>query len=335
MAKKNISKLITEIYPNIFKIILPMPGDKPGPVNVYLFTGEDMTLLDTGTVKTFDLLRKAFAENGSILSDLDQIVISHGHIDHFGAAMKIVNESCNRVKVSAHLEDVRRIETGSDIPDEVVSDFLKLMDMPVLFQKSLKLMRSFFRSLADNCRVDMILQDNAIIRMGNYNGRVISTPGHSKGSICIYLENENILFSGDTILNHITPNAFVMLETDSKFPIRLSQREFYNSLSRVESLSPSMVCPGHGDEISDIKKVVDLYRNEFSLRQKMILSILESGDYTIYKIARKLFPEIKGKKMPLDLYLGVSEVFTHSQILHEEKRIEWHLERGKLMIGLN
>ena len=53
-----------EIYPDIFKIQLPFPGDKPGPINVYLFRGECITLVDTGIPRTVKFLKKALDEIG-------------------------------------------------------------------------------------------------------------------------------------------------------------------------------------------------------------------------------------------------------------------------------
>lgn len=48
--------------------------------------------------------------------------------------------------------------------------------------------------------VDIILADGQIIRVGDVDFEVIYTPGHSNDSICLYSEDEGVLFSGDTTL---------------------------------------------------------------------------------------------------------------------------------------
>lgn len=50
-------------------------------------------------------------------------------------------------------------------------------------------------------KIDSALSGNEIIKVGRYNLRIINTPGHSAGSICILLENHSkkVLFSGDTV----------------------------------------------------------------------------------------------------------------------------------------
>ena len=72
--------------PDVYSIKLPLSGYKPGPVNVYLFKGDKITLIDTGMKQTANLLRKALEEHGIRFSDIDNIVVTHGHVDHYGAA---------------------------------------------------------------------------------------------------------------------------------------------------------------------------------------------------------------------------------------------------------
>ena len=86
-----------EIHPGIYRITLPLPGKKPGPINTYLFTGDPVTIMDTGTVMTVSLLRSEINRLGLDFSDIRNIVLTHGHIDHFGAAIIIKNESGAKV----------------------------------------------------------------------------------------------------------------------------------------------------------------------------------------------------------------------------------------------
>lgn len=319
-----------EIYPGIYRIILPLPGEKPGPVNVYLFTGKTVTLLDTGTRKSFTILRRALAGLGMTFSDIDQIILTHGHIDHYGAAHAVVEVSSGATRVMAHEEDQTLIEHGLEVPRAQFIRFYRLMGVPWIFQVSLILLRVIFKSMAENCPIDRFLNDGEKINIGDYEGTVITTPGHTRGSISLYLEKEGILFPGDHILGHITPNAFVMLETDFVLPRRMSQVEFYDSLGRIEKISPRTVYPAHGEPIDDIGKTIALFREQFLQRQKNIMSILHEGEYTVYQIGRKLFPEIRGIRLPLEVFLAVSEVYTHLQVFQKETFVVSHLKNGAM-----
>lgn len=334
MRRKDGLKLSEEVYPGIYRITLPLPGDKPGPVNTYLFIGENVTLLDTGTARTTRNLKTALNELHLRFTDIDQIIITHGHIDHYGAADHIAGKSKNGAIVAAHHEDVQRIETGKEVAGKTVLNFYRLIGIPAIHLRSWQVMSTVINAMADNCRVDRVLSDGDKLQMGSYSGSVISTPGHSRGSICIFIENKGVLFSGDHILGHITPNAFVMLEEDEILPSRLSQAEFYDSLSKIEALKPMIVYPAHGQTITDLNMVAGYYRRCFLERRNKILSILGLGEKNVYKIARKLFPEISGPRLPLDIYLAISEVYTHVQMLELENKVHLNIRNDTLEVEL-
>jgi len=308
----------TEIHPDIYRIVLPLRGEKPGPVNVYLFKGERTTLLDTGVKKTVDILEQSLRLIGIGFSDIDRIILSHGHIDHYGAARRIVTRSQGKTSVAAHRDDMGVIETGFEVSNRDFARFYRLMGVPFIFELLFYSVDWLFSTLADNCRVDSCLADGEKISLGRYDATVISTPGHSRGSICLYLEKEGILFSGDHILGHITPNAFVMMESDFDIPWRRSQVEFYDSLQKIEALAPRIVYPAHGNPVNDLPATSSMFRQQFSQRRQKIIDILKEGESTVYQTARKLFPEIRGKRMPLEVFLMVSEVFTHLQVLEKD-----------------
>jgi len=332
MQRSDTLKHSEEVYPGIFKITLPLPGDKPGPVNTYLFIGENITLLDTGTARTTRHLKTAFSELQLKFNDIDQIVITHGHIDHYGAADHIVKKSGGRTVVAAHQEDIQRIETGMEVSRKTILDFYRLVGIPDIHIRSWQLMSTAMNAMADNCSVDIVLTEGVTLQLGDYTGKVISTPGHSNGSVCIFFDKEKMLFSGDHILGHITPNAFVILDEKEDLPIRRSQEEFYASLSKIEALQPPVVYPAHGKIIYDLDMVAGFYRKCFFERRDKILSILDSGEKNVYKIARKLFPEIGGPRLPLDIYLAVSEVYTHVQMLESENKVYLNIKNRTLEI---
>lgn len=319
-----------EIHPGIIRIILPLQGTKPGPVNAYLFTGNPVTILDTGTLKSAPVLERELGRMGMGFSDIEQIVLTHGHIDHYGAARSIIRGAGRPVPVLAHEEDRRLIERGLEVPEKQFARYYSLMGVPLIYHLSLLLVQALFKSMAENCRVDRTISDGDRIMLGGYEAAVVGTPGHTRGSVSFFLEKERILFPGDHILGHITPNAFVMLEADYILPRRMSQVEFYESLEKIEKLSPRIAYPAHGKPIEDVAATIRMFREQFSIRQKSILEILRQGDNTVYRIGRKLFPDIRGKRLPLEIFLMVSEVYTHLQVLQKEGAVQSGEKKGAL-----
>lgn len=323
-------KYSKEILPNVFMIKLPLPGRQPGPVNVYLFKGEKNALIDTGMLQTAHILKKALGEHGLRFSDIDRIIVTHGHPDHYGAAKQIVKGG--NAKVYAHPADKKVIETGREVSTKRYKTFLKVIGVPNSVGILLWLLSYMFKFMANKCKVDVILSEEDEIELGTYHAKIIETPGHSKGSLCLLIENEEVLFCGDTIIEHITPNAFIMLEENNTLPVRLSQDEFYRSLGKIKTLSPSIVYSAHGKDVSDINEIIAGYERAFSERKNNIMCLLRSGENNVYRIARRLFPEIGGLRLPLEIFLSISEVYTTIQILQNEGKVFLDIRDGKLEV---
>lgn len=307
----------TEVGRGIHRITLPLPGPRPGPSNVYLFLGDNISLLDTGTAQAAGRLSRALSELGLSFADIDRVVLTHGHIDHYGSAAKIVKAGGGSAQVFAHREDTDSIQTGQEAKKRTTDRFLSLMGVPLPLRLSLISVFLVFMRMAETVKVDRFLDNGDNIYLGNHKASVIATPGHTRGSVCFYLEREGLLFAGDMVLAHITPNALAMVEDGLDIPLRRAQDEFYKSLSIIEEIAPKVVHPGHGRAMDDLPEIASMYRKLFSERQEKILDLLGQGGQTVWDVARKLFPDIRqfSYRYALEAYLAVSEVFTHAQEL--------------------
>jgi len=315
MGKVRAGEGIAEVLDDVYRITLPLPGPRPGPVNAYLFRGAENALVDTGTRRTARLLERRLASLGITPRDLARVVVTHGHLEHYGAARYLAQRSRGSLAVEAHGEDRRVIERGLEAPRMRYLEYYRMMGVPFAHRLSLGALQTVFSLYADTCPVDRELSDGDTILLGDRRGRVISTPGHTRGSVCIFLEKERVLFTGDHILGHITPNAFVMLEEEGGLPFRLSQEEYFASLEKAERLGARIAHPAHGRPVEDIPAIIAMYGEQYARRSSSILDILGEGEMTAYAAARRLFPALRGPRLPLELYLAVSEVFTHLQVL--------------------
>jgi len=76
---------------------------------------------------------------------------------------------------------------------------------------------------------------NLTIRLGRHTFHLLSTPGHTKGQIAVYIPEEKVAFIGDTIFNNCQT---WMHEADPD--------EWLKSLKYLESLDVDFIVPGHG-----------------------------------------------------------------------------------------
>lgn len=143
-------------------------------------------------------------------TDLEYILLTHGHCDHIAGAKQIKEKYNAKIVIAAN-------------------------DEPMLHSGRLSL-AVFIGGEQNDADADVIVKDNDKIILGNTEITVISTPGHTKGSVCYLAENS--LFSGDTL--------FYCSCGRTDFPSG-SMEEMMNSLKRLKSLEGDYtVYTGHG-----------------------------------------------------------------------------------------
>jgi len=146
----------------------------------------EMTLIDTGARNSVKTLANKFRRLGHDLKDLKRIVITHCHFDHAGnlAALK----RATGAKIMAHKDDVPYTTGQAVIPRPKGK-------LGPLFEIGEPLFRP------ESCDIDVPLNDGDIIAGAGL--KVIHTPGHTPGHICLYHEETKALFSGDIMVNYM------------------------------------------------------------------------------------------------------------------------------------
>ena len=193
---------------NVLEVV-PFPSG-PYATNSYLAICKDTqesALIDCAPQVTKKIL--AYLQEHNL--KLTKIILTHSHWDHIADAAEIIEKL--HIPLSVHKEDAYNvIQPGLDgLPG--------LVSIPAV-QPSYE------------------LSDGDEFTIGNTHFRVIHTPGHSPGSVCLYCEKEKILFSGDTLFKHSIGNL--------SLPTAQSER-MWPSLQRLAKLpKDTKVFPGHG-----------------------------------------------------------------------------------------
>ncbi len=150
------------------------------------------------------------------------ILLTHGHFDHILAA------------------DALRREFSIEI-------YAAEAEKPVLENAQYNLSAMWHRPVT--LKADQYLKDGQILSLAGFSIKVISTPGHTAGGLCYYLEKERVLFSGDTLF--AGSYGRVDFPTSSMAEMARSVRERLLTLPE-----DTIVYPGHGEstDISSEKK---------------------------------------------------------------------------------
>lgn len=141
---------------------------------VYLLDAGDLVLIDSGAGSSFDALVANIKTLGFDPERLKAVLATHAHIDHIGSLHRFQTDY--GVRVIAHELDAAKIEQARDVGAEVYG-------VPYT-----------------PCRVDQrIAGSEQSLRFGSYELKVIHIPGHTPGSVAVYLDidKKRVLFGQD------------------------------------------------------------------------------------------------------------------------------------------
>lgn len=148
-------------------------------VYCFIIFGSKIHLIDTGVSSSVDFIFKYILQVGRDPKDISTITLTHSHPDHIGG-VKAIKDFSECIVIS-HINEKDWIENiEKQFAERPVPGFFSLVGGSVTIDRTV-----------ENGE-DIDLEDG--LRLN-----VIHTPGHSKGSISLVLENEDVLFSGDVI----------------------------------------------------------------------------------------------------------------------------------------
>jgi len=307
----------------IFRIPLPIPFPQAGgPVNAYVIEEEGGLLLfdpGLGTAPSQAALAEGLAQTGHGFEEVTRIILSHGHLDHFGAAAWVTEKIGRGIHISIHGADADKVlQSGTDWPPLINRNagYLKRLGVPLptIGETATRIGRNaaFGRRLA---HVTPLLPGDRF-RCKHATLEVHPMPGHTPGLCCLYERNHRLLFSADHLLERVSPNPLIDLRPDGEPSSFRPLVSYFESLERVRSLAVDLVLPGHAAPFDTCIDVMDSLHAFYQRRQAKIIEILERGPRTAYEVMRELFFSSDG----FELILMISEILGNIEVL--EKRGE-------------
>ncbi len=184
--------------------------------NIYLVTGKVPTIIDTGTgFHSRTVLQKIQLYLPP--SSVTQIILTHEHFDHVGGVPELLKATQGVASIVANKTVVQKLKEGK-------SSFAEMLGgtMPSI-------------------TVDRPVSDHEDIIVGDEPFEILTTPGHSIGSLCLYGEKRKWLFSGDTIFAH---GGFGRYDFPGGDPGAL-----HRSVEKLATLDVQNLYPGHGPTV--------------------------------------------------------------------------------------
>jgi glyoxylase-like metal-dependent hydrolase (beta-lactamase superfamily II) len=283
---------LTDVLPGLFWVRLPVPLTL-NHVNCWLLdNGPGWTLVDCGmnTDEIFEIWDKLW--RGLLRSrPLQNLTLTHAHIDHFGFAGYLVKESkcVVRLPLAEWLNGWLMWHEREEGPNEQLVSFMKCNgasddDAAAIVGTQRKQKYLGLRPPREFTRI----RDGEVFAMGQRDWRVITAGGHSPEHASFYCEKDRILIAGDQILSHITPSVIVPLAQPDANPMK----DYLDSLARFASLPPdTLVLPSHGVPFRALHTRLAQLREHHQMRLDDVASIV-TGKTSAFAIAQEVFPRV-------------------------------------------
>ncbi len=122
-----------------------------------------------------------------------------------------------------------------------------------------------------------------VIETSGYTIQVLNTPGHSPAHLCFYIQEEGMLFSGDTILGY---------GTSIISPPEGDMADYLKTLNRLAAMEVRIICPSHGPVIDKrAPERIRWYIDHRMMREERVLEALQGGMSQIPEITKQIYNE--------------------------------------------
>lgn len=321
--KKSVQNNVTvfELDNGLKVYKLPISTPFPvGKINAYLIEADEAILIDTGpqSEKSLGQLEDYLSSLRMSLSDIRHVVITHGHMDHHGQIKNIQERA--HPKVYVHALDKPKVERFVEDAIATLPRFRAFLVSCGLTEQVVDMVMGrhiSFRKYCGEGNVHVSMEDgDTVTPLGL---RVIHTPGHQEGSVCLALDS--VLFTGDNVLAHITPNPFCR----AILP-QCGLKNYIESLGRLKKeFSSSFGLPGHGKEIENLGERMDKILTHHQMRGEQVLSACLTEKTTLdIAMSPGLFENVKGP----EIFLALIETRSHLEYLQEKKQVETFEKEG-------
>jgi glyoxylase-like metal-dependent hydrolase (beta-lactamase superfamily II) len=327
---------MTEIIPGIYQLKVPIPNNPLGNTNSYLLRGDDGALIiDPGmnNDESFEALKNELAGAGVTFEEITRIVATHSHGDHYGLSGRVKKLSNAQIIIHQVARDnMQFMAQHRQGRGEEMEQWLSLNGVPksdpAEFQRGRPQGGGPQRSgsgrppFPEPTMPDVLLQGGETINVGRFNLKVVFTPGHDPGHICLYESTHKILFSGDHVLPVITPS--VGLQTESGVnPLG----DFLNSLNTIRQLDVDLVLPAHEQTFTNFRERVDEIITHHQRRDAEIMTAIKDEPKTAYEISQEItwMPSLGGTKFqdlrPWDKRMAVMETLAHLKVMKDTGKV--------------
>jgi len=274
------------IVPGVWRLRLPLPWPGVPHGNAWvLAAGDGLVLFDTGMggkgrLRNFEL---ALAQVGFAVEDIDLVVCTHSHSDHYGLAGPITAAADCELWMHPAWEHIRPL---ADDPAAALDRRIEVARQSGVPMAALERYRKA-RTDEDDSGLEGIREPDRELVPGvepitdHGAWRVYETPGHAPSHVVLHQPESELMITGDHLLGRT-----VLFFDYGHTPDPVG--EFLASLDRVEPLGPNLCLPGHGKPFRDPEAKIAAARAQVEDLRGKAREALAAGERTAFEVVAEI-----------------------------------------------
>jgi glyoxylase-like metal-dependent hydrolase (beta-lactamase superfamily II) len=303
----------------VHRLSVPTPF-AVGRVNCYLIDDEPLTLVDAGpnSGTSFEELTQGLAALGRSLEEIELVIVTHQHIDHLGLVGLVAARSGADVATIDHaVPMVENFAEEMQADDDFATVTMLRHGIPEDVVRALQSVSRAFRAWGAAARVTRVLHDGDELAFRDRAWRVHWRPGHSPTDTVFEDAERRTLIAADHLLGHISSNPLITRPRDGEQERPQALVTYLDSLAKTRAMDLDLVLPGHGDPVTDHRRLIDDRFAGHRRRADKLHRLIAERPRSAHELAQSLW----GNIAVTQAYLTLSEVLGHTDLLLGEGRV--------------
>ena len=284
-----------------------------GRVNCYLIEDEPLTLVDTGpnSGKALDELDHQLESLGHRIEDIEQVVITHQHIDHLGLVDIVAKRSGAEVAaIDILVPYVENFGADADRDDDEAGELMRRHGISQDVVAALRQVSGGFRAWGSKSTVTKPLHDGETLKLRDRELEIQLRPGHSPSDTLFWDADRKILIAADHLIAHISSNPLLSRPLDGS-ERRQALVEYLDSLQKTRLLPAEIVLSGHGEPVTDHAELIEKRFAMHQRRAEKLYGLIAEEPKTGHGLAQALWGDVAVTQA----FLTLSEVIGHVDLL--------------------
>lgn len=277
---KHVEELASQLY-----IIDDHDLQHTERTGTYVLLGDDITIIETCAAPSLPYLLDGLQKLHIALSDIRNIIVTHVHLDHAGAA-GLMMEKCPNATLFVHARGARHMVDPAKLIQGARAVYVE--DFDKLFHPILPIPEE---------RVHVV-QDGETLQISKERTLTFyDTPGHAKHHISIHDSLTNGIFTGDTIgiyYRELTKFG-VELYLPTTSPTQFQPDEMLASKERIKNMNIDMIYFGHygaSSNVSEVYRQLDYWMPFFVEAGKQVFMKEQNFEAATKQLSSLLFQKV-------------------------------------------